>query len=624
LIRQSKKLSGRGTLAIALTSATIFVLLLAGCTVFSIDFSPTPPGPTATPTTPPTPTPVPRALRGRVLDKSTSTPLEGVEVIAGGILTVTTTDGSFYFDDVPKWSKLTASSQGYDTVETDTGVVTELDVLMRPNTVTGRVTDSSTGEPLANVLVKLVLPQAPPAPAPPITETAPVTGTVEPTATVSTTTGTMGYGKLIAAPAQVEGPVLQTTVTATAVVTATPAPPTATPTPKPIPPTGEGFVAVYTDENGSYFFKDVPEGATLTFKMPGYKLTRLPAGDAAKKDMALEQFRVEAIYLTANVAASPDLLDELLEFVSKSRINAVVVNVQNDASEWVYDTKNPDVLAAKNTDIFLPDMGALVQKLKARGLYTIARVVTFQQKTMVDARPDWSVLSDVTGKPWKGGYVGQQKWLDASNPAVQDHLVAMTNEVLSLGFDEIQYDYVRFPSDPAPSEPGEMVFSRPLTDTTKTLALQEFLKKAKNTIDPTDAFMSIDVFGYSLWPDREEGPILGLIGQVMESMIPYTDYVCPMIYPSHFSPGEQGCDTPAACAYELVRKSGEFAAERFKGQRAKYRPWLQDFDWPPVDYTSPGTRKVADQIRACRETNCWGWQWWDPANVYEPRSAFQE
>lgn len=97
-----------------------------------------------------------------------------------------------------------------------------------------------------------------------------------------------------------------------------------------------------------------------------------------------------------------------------------------------------------------------------------------------------------------------------------------------------------------------------------------------------------------------------------------------MIYPSHFSPGEQGCRVPAACAYELVQKSGEFAAERFAGKRAKYRPWLQDFDWDPVDYTSRGTTKVTDQFRACEETNCWGMQWWDPANNYEPRAAFKK
>jgi len=115
-----------------------------------------------------------------------------------------------------------------------------------------------------------------------------------------------------------------------------------------------------------------------------------------------------------------------------------------------------------------------------------------------------------------------------------------------------------------------------------------------------------------------------VIGQVPKYLLPYTDYLSPMIYPSHFSPGEQGCAKPAQCAYALVHQSGVYAKDVFAGQRAKYRPWLQDFDWPGADYTSPGTTKVSDQIKAATETNAWGWLWWDASNTYEPRAAFKK
>ena len=101
-----------------------------------------------------------------------------------------------------------------------------------------------------------------------------------------------------------------------------------------------------------------------------------------------------------------------------------------------------------------------------------------------------------------------------------------------------------------------------------------------------------------------------------------TDYISPMIYPSHFSAGEQGCAHPSQCAYKLVHKSGEYAAALFAGKRTKYRPWLEDFDWPDADYTSPGTTKVAEQIQAAQETNSWGWLMWDPFIDFQPRSAF--
>jgi hypothetical protein len=560
------------------------------------------------------------------VDTFTNKPVGGAEVTAGGILTATNDDGNFYFEDLPANATLSVSAGGYSPVHIETGVANHVDVRMRPNTVSGRVTDGTTGKPLAAVLVKLVLPATSVTPTTPLTPSVPQTGTVVPTATVPST-NTMLFGKGLAAPLRVLTEVAASTLTPAltpATSTGTPLPPTATPTPKLVPPTGDGFIATYTDNDGHYFFKDVPEGATLTFKMPGYKLTKL-AIDAAQKDVPLEQFYVNAIYITANWAASPDLLDDTLDWVSKSRINAVVLNVQNDASEWVYDTHNEAAIKAENTDKFLTDMPELVQKLKDRGLYVIARVVTFQQKTMAEARPDWAVLSSTSGKPWKGGYNAQQKWLDASNPAAQDYILDMSKEVIALGFDEIQYDYVRFPSDPAPSETGDMVFaSGTLTDTGKVTALAGFLKRAHDVIEPSDAFMDIDVFGYSLWPDQDGVPILGLIGQVLPKLVDYTDYASPMIYPSHFSPGEQGCAHPSQCAYTIIKKSGEYAGPIFEGHKAKYRPWLEAFDWPDADYTSPGSTKIPEQLQACAETNCWGWMMWDPANVYEPRTPYKK
>jgi len=624
--------------------ATILSLALAGCSVGPIDLGGGTPVPTGTPVPPtntvppPTATPVPRSINGAVLDAFSNKPIANVEVTAGGVLTATNSDGMYHFDDVKSNTIISFKAGGYGSLQMDTGITNRIDVKLRPDTVGGRVTDSSTGKPLAGVLVKLVLPTAPLTGTGSITPTGTLTGTVVPPATTPTTS-TMRMANILAAP--LEQDVTNTVVpdaaapvdtsvpavaadTSTPTDTATPLPPTATATPKPIPPTGPGFVAVYTDDDGHYFFDNVPDGATLTFKMPGYKLTKEPIDNAAK-DVAIDPFQLNAIYLTANWASSPDLLADTLNWISGTRINGIVLNVQDDASQWAFDTHNPDVLKANDTDVMLPDMAGLVQTLKARGLYVIARIVTFQQKTMAEARPDWAVLSSTTGKPWKGGAEAQQRWLDASNPAAQDYMVEMTKEVLALGFDEVQYDYVRFPSDPAPSETGDMVFSTmPMTDTGKVAALQQFLKKAHGVVDQTDAFMDIDVFGYTLWPDQNGVPLLASIGQVLPKLLAYTDYASPMIYPSHFSPGEQGCGHPSQCAYTIIHKSGEYAAPMFAGQRAKYRPWLEGFDWPDADYTSPGSPLIPDQLRACVETGCWGWMMWDASNEYSLRTPYKK
>lgn len=633
----------------ALVVISLLAAVLAGCSLGPVNLGGDTAQGTPAPTNPPQPTPVPpspttagRPLAGTVQDALTGKPIAAAEVTAGGALTETTSTGQYWFDDVPAGSKLKVSAQGYAATELDTGKTNQLAVKLRPNVLRGRVTDAKDGKPLAGVLVKLVLPQ----PAAPVTGTGSMTNTLEgtmvanPTAASTPVSGTgelKGFPGLAAPLPNVTGVFTGATptdapaasgdtpgMTNTPAATSTPLPPTPTPTPKPVPPTGDGFVAVYTDDSGNYTFKDVPQNATLTFKMPGYKLTKMPAGDAPQKDVALERFVVQAAYITANVAASKDLFDPLLAFIEKSKFNAVVLNVQDDSSAWVFDTQNPDALAAKNTDKFLKDMPQIVKSLKDKGIYTIARVVTFQQATMADARPDLAVMSSVTGKPWKGGYKGQQRWLDASNPKAQDYILAMTKEVLALGFDEVQYDYVRFPSDQAPNEPGDQVFSRPLNDSTKPVALEGFLKRAHGLIEPSDAFMSIDIFGYTIWPDQDGKPLNGLIGQVFENMVDNTDYVAPMIYPSHFSPGELGCAKPETCAYKIIVKAGEYAQQRFAGRKAKYRPWLQDFDWGTTDYTSPGTTKVAEQLQACAETGCWGWMIWDPLNEYQPRSVFKK
>ncbi|MEP6775360.1 MAG: hypothetical protein ABJA50_07165, partial [Chloroflexota bacterium] len=235
------------------------------------DSTPTPTGPTATPVPPtatPSPTPTPRPLSGSVTDAYTGKPLSGVEIIAAGVLTQTATDGMFYYDNLPLNAKLKANADGYAAYEAETGVTARLDVKLRPNTISGRVTDKQTGLPLANVLVRLDLP------IPSVgTATSAVTPTQAMTTTVPTptqpltstvpTTNTLNYTNMLAAPlnsslyqtdpvsatlvstatATQDGPSSTPAPTNTRAPTGTPVPPTLTPTPKPIPPKGDGFVA---------------------------------------------------------------------------------------------------------------------------------------------------------------------------------------------------------------------------------------------------------------------------------------------------------------------------------------------------------------------------------------------
>jgi len=132
-------------------------------------------------------------------------------------------------------------------------------------------------------------------------------------------------------------------------------------------------------------------------------------------------------------------------------------------------------------------------------------------------------------------------------------------------------------------------------------------------LNTTDAFMSVDIFGYTVWPDQNGLPLNRVIGQVFERLIGQTDYISPMIYPSHFSAGEMGFADPNAHPYEIIKQAGIYTDQRIASQRAKYRPWLQGFDWNHLAYDGHLYRL---QIQATDETGAAGWMFWDPSNIY--------
>jgi hypothetical protein len=240
------------------------------------------------------------------------------------------------------------------------------------------------------------------------------------------------------------------------------------------------------------------------------------------------------------------------------------------------------------------------------------------QPNIALANPDLAVMSSKTGKPWTGGALNQQHWLDPTNTKAQDYVLSLAKEISDLGFDELQFDYIRFPSDPGGDDTwASQQFSVPVDEHSKPRYIEQFLTRAHDMLDETDTFMSVDVFGYTVWPDQGGEPMNGVIGQVFERIIGHTDYICPMIYPSHFTNGEMGFANPNAHPYEIIKQAGVYTNQRIAGQRAKYRPWLQAFDWyDDVDYEGD-PHSIRVQIQAAEESNAEGWQMWDASNRYK-------
>ncbi|HUS13458.1 MAG TPA: putative glycoside hydrolase, partial [Chloroflexia bacterium] len=536
-----------------------------------------------------------------------------VKLVAADAVATSTGDGQFDLGVVAPGTAVEATAPGYAPVTADSGSGATMVITLRPTSVHGRVTDAKTGKPLYGVIVRIDLPAGSAAPA--------ATGTAAPavTATLTVTPGAqlpVLYGSFTALRA---AQVLTDTTPAPAVPTATePPPPSPTPTPPPPMPTpfvNDKMILAVTDADGRYTLDNVPLSPTLTLKMPGYKLTKVPLTHATSQDVALEPFVVKALYMTAFGVSAPVLYDPIMDLADNTEINAVVLNIQDDSARVVYDTKVQMAIDSGAVDkSILPNIKDLIADFHKRDLYVIARMVTFMQPAVADANPALAVRSKATGKPWIGGELSQQRWLDPTNPRAREYPLALAYEATTLGFDEIQFDYIRFPSDPAEGEKFEnLSYSQPADNKTKPQYIAQFMTEAHNMLNTTDAFMSVDVFGYTVWPDQNGQPLNAVIGQVFEPIIGHTDYICPMIYPSHFSAGELGFSDPNAHPYEIIKRAGEYTQERIAGQRAKYRPWLQGFDWTHLAYDG---RLYRLQIQAAAETGAAGWMFWDPSNVY--------
>lgn len=361
--------------------------------------------------------------------------------------------------------------------------------------------------------------------------------------------------------------------------------------------------------HGKLTVEGVPPEGEMILKAPGYTLLRFNP-DQAKWEKAslainltLRPFQVRGIYIPFVLLVKPERVRELLELVDKTELNAVVVDVKSDRGFLAWDSKVP--LAEELGVIRKLESRTLKEILRfcrEKGIYTIARMVVFKDNPLAFGRPELAVKR-------KDGTV----WLDRENlgwgnpfrKEVWDYNITLAKEVASLGFDEINLDYIRFPSD---GDLGAIAWEETNTLETRTEAIRSFIKAFSEALAPFPVFLSADVFGLTPWV--EGGGDMG-IGQRIEDISPYVDYLCPMVYPSTFAPGALGYENPALYPYEVVYRSTVKAKERSK---ALVRPWLQHYSLYGVTY---GLEQFQAQRRAAEEAGAWGWVWWNAGGFYE-------
>jgi hypothetical protein len=320
---------------------------------------------------------------------------------------------------------------------------------------------------------------------------------------------------------------------------------------------------------------------------------------------------VKGIYVTSDAYGEKRLFDKLLSLVGRTELNSMVIDLKDSRGALAFDTDHPDLepYAAKRRP--LGELSSVAENLHAEGIYVIARIPVFQDRHYAEAR------TELTVKRSGGGIWRDRRgipWLDPSSQEVWKYNVEIASAAWLAGFDEIQFDYIRFPSD------GDLSTLRyDFYDKSKTKyeAMGEFFEYLdKELRQKLGARISVDLFGLVMWQHEYD---LG-IGQRLREAMPRFDWISPMVYPSHYASGFQGFANPALYPYEVVRDNmargqklrEQMAAEGGGAALAKFRPWLQDFDLG-ADY---GADRVRAQIRASMEEGASGWLLWNAGNVY--------
>lgn len=317
---------------------------------------------------------------------------------------------------------------------------------------------------------------------------------------------------------------------------------------------------------------------------------------------------IRAIYWTSNTAQSEKSINHLIELASKTDLNAVIIDIKDFSGYISYDTNVADAEKYKTERTIIKDIDGLIKKLHDNNIYVIGRMAVFQDPALVRARPDRAVQNKYTGKPWADRH--GLSWIDPACRECWDYYAAIAKDALDKGFDEINMDYVRFPTD---GNMEALVFRN--NGSSRTQVLNEFFKYMRTSLG--DARLSADLFGFVTTRTEDFG-----VGQVMEDAFEYFDYVAPMVYPSHYPDGFLKFANPAEHPYEVINYTMKSGGERLKAfkqktgnMRPNLRPWIQDFDLG-ADYNQA---MVEAEIKATQDAlgeNYKGFMLWNARNVY--------
>ncbi|WP_175828823.1 putative glycoside hydrolase [Burkholderia cepacia] len=369
---------------------------------------------------------------------------------------------------------------------------------------------------------------------------------------------------------------------------------------------GAGRIA---DAAGKFTVPADGSAANVSVRTPGYARAAITLdGHDVSRTIRMTALRPKAVYLSAYGVNDRTLRDAVLALQGRTAINALVIDVKGDSGMTPYRSLAREIAGAADPvaggERRPADLSALLATFHARGLYVIARIVVFKDDPLARAHPEWAV-HDAAGEIWRDRE--HQRWIDPTVRAAWEHNYDVAEEAARIGFDEIQFDYLRFP------DANGLRFGEPNTEANRVAAITGFLAGAHERLRPYNLYVSADIFGYVCWNFNDTS-----IGQRLETFGRVVDYISPMLYPSGFTWGLPGCREPTGHPGEIVSRSLEEAKRRTGLDGVRFRPWLQAFRDYAFDHRAFDVDEIRAQADAADAAGTDGWMLWNPRNRYDP------
>ncbi len=578
---------------------------------------------------------LPPHLAGVVVNGVTNSPVVGANVTAGDLSAETDEAGQFILWTTNTPLKISVDAVGYETADSQFSEDAPLNVALEPKGLVVTVTDNA-GQPVSGAVVTSprsdAVTDAQGVALLPLLEAGdPYTVTLAGFAPAAQTYGGEAQADLSIAPNTVAGAVVDA-VTGESVPGAIIYVYDRTTCQGEACRGSEPAVLVDANADGTFLVEGMPADPQVMVKAPGYSLLfpdSLQAGDCDAPyclQAEMQPFEARGFYVPFHYLYDRGLINSRLDLIEQSdSLNAVVVDMKSDYGEIAWEPKNA---IAQEIGVYQEDVMTaqeFLDEAQKRGIYTIARFVTFKDNALAEGKPEWALSKKSNpGVLWKDGE--DLAWVDPYRAEVRQYEIDLAKELAEIGFDEVQFDYFRFTGQ---RDHNLLTYSVESTPENRREAISSFSRELMAALKPYGAFTAIDVFGSIILNGNEP-----LIGQNLADMAQGLDYLNPMVYPQVWWPGTfPGCDEPVQCPYKVIYDSTDIVRD-IVPMPTRIRPWLQGYpnnyrtDGPAAGYNY-AVPEMMIQRQAADDAGAEGWLFWSgggnfPDEIFGPLPSLAE